>query len=446
MAHCHDIAAYSIQEEKRGKVYQEEDIFAQVMVEEDLFPEDDGYDVVLSNAVFISPTTKPLPTPPAHRRAAAAKKTTLSMGDGRDDQAEEQEQQEAFFDGSHPATTLGGGNVSTSCPQIPRLSLVPQQRSCVANYNSEHHCADASGAAVAGVDDHDDGGDDGEERGRKVKSPRGDSVDVLGMADDEQVHENHHHREAAPARRLPPGAVGYGQIVPTHFELRKTGGPHSKQLGGSVEKATAEKPEFMKVVLANRSAPTSPRSPTYEMDIGSSSSTALYKAKHGAPINADHTGGGSSDASLQATKKWPLGRRRAETDVSRGSTTGPSYESFPRPSLGSASSCTMSRAEQERRVRKESMEYIECPLPPMPEAEWWIAEGSGAPEQLYDDIVIDGDGDELAPSTPKPDGGSIHFDLGKGKHEHGGSKQLGSSKSAISYVDEERRRKKCVVQ
>ena len=177
------------------------------------------------------------------------------------------------------------------------------------------------------------------------------------------------------------------------------------------------------------------------MDVGSSSSTA-HKAKHCAPINADLTGG-SSSASLQATKKWPLGRRRAETDVGR---TGRSYESFPRPTLGSASSCTMSRAEQERRVRKESMEYIECPLPPMPEAEWWIEEGSGAPEQLYDDIVIDGDGDELAPSTPKPDGGSIHFDLGKGKHEHGGSKQLGSSKSAISYVDEERRRKKCVVQ
>ncbi len=178
------------------------------------------------------------------------------------------------------------------------------------------------------------------------------------------------------------------------------------------------------------------------MDIGSSSSTALHK---NATYGADRTGGGSSDASLQATKKWPLGRRRAETDAGRGATAGrATYESFPRPSLGSASSCTLSRAEQERRVRKESMEYIECPLPPMPEAEWWNAEeGSGAPEQLYADVDIEGDGDELAPSTPKPDGGSTHFGLvGKGKHEQ----QLGSSKSAISYVDEERRRKKCVVQ
>ena len=256
MAHCHDIAAYSIQEEKRGKVYQfrsmprssfgkrgrstntcvrvlcvlccvmaqEEDIFAQVMVEEDLFPEDDGYDVVLSNAVFISPATKPLPTPPAQKRtaAAAAAKKTVSMGDGRDDHAQEEDLEETFFAGSHPATTLGGGNMSTSCPQIPRLSLVPQRSSL----------ADQSGAAVAGVDAHhhhhgDGGDDDGEERGRKVKSPRGEGVDVLGMADDEQVHENHREAAAPARRRLPPGAVGYGQIVPTHFELRKTGGPQS---------------------------------------------------------------------------------------------------------------------------------------------------------------------------------------------------------------------------
>jgi hypothetical protein len=208
-------------------VAQEEDIFAQVMVEEDLFPEDDGYDVVLSNAVFISPATKPLPTPPAQKRSAAAAsaaKKTVSVGDGRDDHAQEEDlEEEAFFSaGSHPETTLGGGNMSTSCPQIPRLSLVPQRS-----------LADQSEAAVAGVDAHHHhhhgggGDDDGEERGRKVKSPRGEGVDVLGMADDEQVHENHREAAAPARRRLPPGAVGYGQIVPTHFELRKTGGPHS---------------------------------------------------------------------------------------------------------------------------------------------------------------------------------------------------------------------------
>jgi hypothetical protein len=115
----------------------------------------------------------------------------------------------------------------------------------------------------------------------------------------------------------------------------------------------------------------------------------------------------------------------------------------------------MSRAEQERRVRKESMEYIECPLPPMPESEWWDADNnnnnSNSPADhdrtLYDHIDINGDGDELAPTTPQPDG-SVLKALGKDKRTSGSKAPggLGSSKSAISHVDEERHRKKCIVQ
>jgi hypothetical protein len=194
---------------------QEEDIFAQVMVEEDLFPEDDGYDVVLNNAVFISPmtTTKPLPSPPVHKLAASTGR--------RENEGEEEEEHQ-----------LAHGLVST-WPAIPRLSLVPQtsnpEHDHQTNHNQLHHhhpdhCDDGDSGAPGADHSHDDDDDAREERGRKMRSPRGDGVDALGMADNEQEH---HAPQAKSGPRLPPGAVGYGDIVPSHFSLRKTGGPNS---------------------------------------------------------------------------------------------------------------------------------------------------------------------------------------------------------------------------
>lgn len=135
-------------------------------------------------------------------------------------------------------------------------------------------------------------------------------------------------------------------------------------------------------------------------------------------------------------KSWEAQkRRRAVSDAAANRMNGHGLQAYPRlqvPSLSSSSS-SLSPEEQQRRVRAESMEYIECPPPP-PDA-----------EDAYDDVDL-ASGDhrgaiaELACTKSTPPSS-----VGSSSKPEGGSASVSSARSVISQVEVDRRRK-CAIQ
>lgn len=335
-----------------------------MMVEEDLLLEEDEPEEGERCSSFVVGPPDPVRVPPSPSDDAEQQR---SHGEG-----------EASAEGPGLA---GGIQASGTGACIPAL-LVPQKSPCAA----------------------------AEEHGQRTKSPRGgDGLEELSTDLDPGGSQPGRSRRPTTAPN-----VAAGEKTPRDRRSAPTAtqsppyGPF--RTGGMIARFS---------LLGHRVVGNATSQPAVATVLCCGSRTHVHRCVCTA-CRCDTDAGPSSEARLKPgwdpKKSWAAQkRRRAVSDAAANRMT---YVSFPRPMTPAlSSSASASRVEQERRVRTESMEYLECPLPPAPES--------------YDEC---GGNASLAKLPPLPDSTDAMTTM------------VASSKSAVVHGYGGDQSKKCAIQ